>query len=493
MTKSSQHSSIKEKLDHHVIFCADARLASKGSEAELECVLFLLKVFRLETVGDYRLLVNYNVKDGRQGNSLEVDVVVINRLGIFLLEIKNWHGSIEASDHEWVHHISKGRDHVEKNVLQLIEHKARVFHSQLFKNGGAFSHLHQVSVIGVVVLVQGLQSFISRGNDNTRRIVDLSHQLTEILSTQEQLHRGTQSRSLSDTEIQLLCKSLHTRHQRRDDRIGKYRILENLGERGLCKTFKVLDTLVDRRYLRLKRYELPSLDRATMEICLHHYKHSIDAYVALGTHPNLLATVDCGDNAPNQQDIFFEITELPTGPGLDEVMRLKTRLLQKMSLTQQLIFLKAISLALQHAHNHKDDNGKSAPVFHRNICPETVFQMRDELGTVKLGDFDFAKFGTKTISVPGQTLIDKPYTAPELLADSSQASARSDIYALGVLWYFMASLPYAPKQFNRQEIDSLNLPGDLAALLKQMTADDPSERPEKIEEVLALLSTYKEA
>jgi serine/threonine protein kinase len=161
-----------------------------------------------------------------------------------------------------------------------------------------------------------------------------------------------------------------------------------------------------------------------------------------------------------------------------------------MSFARQLSFLKPVSLALQHAHNHKDARGKPSPVYHRNICPETVFQMRD--GTVKLGDFDFAKFGDETISVPGQTLIAKPYTAPELLKNSSQASARSDIYALGVLWYFMASLPATPKQFNPAEIDALELPEHARTLLKRMTANNPLERPAKIEEVLEVLSEYRE-
>lgn len=163
---------------------------------------------------------------------------------------------------------------------------------------------------------------------------------------------------------------------------------------------------------------------------------------------------------------------------------------RKMSFAHQLSFLKPISLALQHAHNHKDAYGNPTPVYHRNICPETVFQMRD--GTVKLGDFDFAKFGDKTISVPGQTLIAKPYTAPELLDNSSQASARSDIYALGVLWYFMASLPNEPKQFNPAEIDTLELPEYVCTLIKRMTVAKPFERPEKIEEVLEVLSTYRD-
>jgi hypothetical protein len=487
MATSRDHSNGKGKLDHHVTFCADADFAVKGSQAERESVQFLLNSLQGKTVGDYRLLVNYNVMERGRGNSLEVDVVVINRLGIFLLEIKDWSGTIEAFDDVWVYRGSQQR----KNAWKSIDRKARVLHSQLFETDGAFPHLNQVSVIGLVVLTQGLRSFVSRGNDNTQRIVDLSPRLVEALSTQRLLHRGARSRPLSDPQIRAIREALYKQHQPRDVIVHNYRVVKALALRDLCDTFEAQHTQIATRQVRLKRYQLPSLEQAMMEISIHHFQRSIQAVSALGSHPHLLTPLDFfADDIRQQEDVFYEITELPTGPGLDEVMRSRTQLGRKMSFAHQLSFLKPISLALQHAHNHKDADGKPTPVYHRNICPETVFQMRD--GTVKLGDFDFAKFGDKTISVPGQILIAKPYTAPELLKNSSQASARSDIYALGVLWYFMASLPSVPQQFNPAEIDTLELPEHGRALLKRMTAETPLERPERIEEMLDALSTYRE-
>jgi len=470
-----------------VTFCADADFAVKGSQAERESIQFLLNSLQIETVGDYRLLVNYNIMEKGSSNSLEVDVVVINRLGIFLLEIKDWRGNIEAFDDVWVVRGSQRR----KNAWKPIDRKAKVLHSQLFEMGGAFPHMSEVSVIGMVVLTQGLRSFVSRGKDNTQRIVDLSSRLTEALSTHRLLHRGTGSRPLSDSEIQTIQKTLYKQHQPKDVVVHNYRVVKSLALRDLCDTFEAQHTQIATRQVRLKRYQLPSLEQAMMEISIHHFQRSVQAVSALGFPPHLLPTLDFfADDISQREDVFYEITELPTGPGLDDVMRSRTRQDRKMSFAHQLSFLKPICLALQHAHNHKDAHGQSTPVYHRNICPETVFQMRD--GTVKVGDFDFAKFGDETISVPGQTLIAKPYTAPELLKNSSQANARSDIYALGVLWYFMSSLPAWPEQFKAAEIDTLELPEQAHALLKRMTAENPLERPEKIEEVLEVLSAYQE-
>lgn len=493
MTTDNHDNDNRKKLARHVTFCAEADFAVKGSQAERECVQFLLNSLDVATVGDYRLLVNYNVMEGgrgnsgSRGNSLEVDVVVINRLGIFLLEIKDWHGSIEAFDDVWVFRGS----HERKNAWKSIDRKARVLHSQLFEKSGAFPHMSQVSVIGIVVLTQGLRTFVSHGSDNTQRIVDLSPRLTETLSTHRQLHRGSRSRPLSDAEIQAIQQALYKKHRPSDTVVHSYRVTKALALRDLCETFQAQHTQIPDLQVRLKRYQLPSLEQAMMEISITHFQRSIQAVNALGSHPHILATRDFfADDIRHQENVFYEITDLPTGPGLDEVMRTRTRLGKKITFAQQISILEPISLALQHAHNHKDAQGKPTPVYHRNICPETVFQMRD--GTVKLGDFDFAKFGEKTISVPGQTLIAKPYTAPELLKNSSQASARSDIYALGVLWYFMANQPNKPKQFNPAEIDTLDLPAHARSFIKRMTAENHHERPGKIEEVLEVLATYRE-
>src|SRR6266567_1939561 len=171
---NNKHNNNRKKLDRHVTFCADADFAVTGSQAERESIQFLLNSLQIETVGDYRLLVNYNIMEKGSSNSLEVDVVVINRLGIFLLEIKDWRGNIEAFDDVWVVRGSQRR----KNAWKPIDRKAKVLHSQLFEMGGAFPHMSEVSVIGMVVLTQGLRSFVSRGKDNTQRIVDLSSRLT---------------------------------------------------------------------------------------------------------------------------------------------------------------------------------------------------------------------------------------------------------------------------------------------------------------------------
>lgn len=486
MTISNHSQNSSQKLERHVRFCDTAKFAVKGSQAERECVQFLLKTLQIENVGDYRLLVNYNIVEKGRGNSLEVDVLAINRMGIFLLEVKDWHGKIEARDESW---LVNGRDE-RQNPATLIASKARVLHSQLFGRSGVFPHMGKVSVTGLVVMTQGLRNFTLQGHDNGDRILALGQRLTRALSSTWLLHRGSGSRLLSDAEILEISESLYTRHQSPETVIHGYRVVDHLVLRDNCDTFVAQNARIGTQRVRLKRYQLPSLEQAVMKLNIPLFERSVETMGALGSHPHLLTTLGFfTDDIRHREDVFYEFTELPTAPGLDEVMQHWERSGRKMSFAQQLAFLQAISQGLRHAHNFKDASGKPMPVYHRNICPETVFQMRD--GTIKLGDFDFSKFGDRTISVPGQTLLAKPYTAPELLLNSSNASPQSDIYALGVLWYFMASLPARREHFEPATINALDLPEPARALLKRMTAAKPGERPARIEEVLAALVTLQ--
>lgn len=487
---------ISKLRDHHVIYCTTGVHAVKGTEAEQKTVEYLLKNLDETIVGDYRLLVNYNIMEqdqtGKRGNSLEVDVVVINRLGIFLLEVKDWRGTIEGYDDVWVF---KGR--VERpNAWKSVDLKSRVLYNQLFGKSGKFRNLDQVSVIGLVVLTQGVRLYERLGSDNIERIVDLNNALIEGLSSHRLLHRRYGSAPLSDQQIKKeISPFLHHAHVPPENVVRDYRLERILSEGDLYSiAFEAQHMTIPNLRVRLKRYQLPSLLQSRMDEDLHHFQRSVQALSALEdeySHPNILRTRDFLDDNLHRPDVFYEVTELPTGPSLAEVMEMNVQQGRKMSLIKQLVFLESVGKALRHAHNHKNPNGRGAPIYHRNICPETIFQMRND--TIKLGDFDFAKMvGERSVTKPGTVLIEKDYTAPEILKFPSLANATSDIYALGVLWYFMACLPQEPKKFDPALIDDLALPQEARTLLKRMTAEKPYDRPQKIEEVLEELGHIKE-
>ncbi len=477
----------------HVTFCPQAnRILDRGLEAEWRTAGYLYENLREKEwkVGNYRILVNYNLPL-RGADSREIDLVVINKFGVFLLEVKSWLGTIEAYDDNWIVEGSIKRD----NAVESINSKARIFYGQMFGPQGRLSALRDVSVTGMVVLTERQSDFHNYSSCDPKAIVRLDQDLLHTISSTELLFRGRHSRMLSDQDIEDVYEIIHGKHQaRRDELVENYRIIRKLRDGDLFEEYEAQNVNVANQRVRVKRYKLQKLSEplTAMADTVRQFKRSVEVVSALGNNsPHILNTMNFFPDE-KRPDIFFEITELVNGQRLDEIME-ETR--RGLSLDEQLDYLEPLCEALQIAHNHKEE-GKKRPVYHRNVSPETVFVTHEKV--VKLADFDFAKYGTQTITQPGRVLIDKPFTAPEVLEVPSLATAASDIYALGMLWYFLARLPnYDPNanispELAAAKIDTFNLPEAARALMKKMIAWQAAARPRKIEEVTSELKKLRQ-
>jgi serine/threonine protein kinase len=473
------HKRSRVNLGDRVTFCPRVNnIKDRGSEAELRTVGFLYENLDAREVGNYRILVNYNFPT-HGTDTREVDLLVINKFGVFLLDVKGWLGMIDAYDDTWLIDKKIKRE----NPVASVNAKARILHTQLFGPQGRLKALRDMGVTGLVVLVQGLHKFQNKSSSNSKAVVGLDHTLLQAISTTDLLFRGKLSRMLSDKDINDLYKAIYSTHQAtKDELVENYRILKELSFGDLFDAYEAENINIVTQHVRLKHYQLLKLSQPIREVDIRQFKRSMEAVFSLGFHPNILISLNFFPD-PTRPDVFYEVTELVNGWRLDEIMAKTQRTL---SLEEQLVYLEPLCAALDHAHNHKGPDGKNKPVYHRNICPETIFVTNDNI--VKLGDFDFAKFGNETITVPGQTLIEKPFTAPEVLDNPSSASPVSDIYALGVLWYFLACLPAQNPTFKTSsintQIDVLALPEAARTLMKRMMAPRPFDRPQSAKEVL---------
>jgi len=116
---------------------------------------------------DSVVLVNYYLP--KPPGTLEIDLVVINRNGVYLLEVKHWTGTIEADGVHWRHQSGELRD----SPIVNIEYKARMMHSFLQSRG--WGH---VSVVGLVVLSKGKGAFRST-DPNAHKVFGLHESLIE--------------------------------------------------------------------------------------------------------------------------------------------------------------------------------------------------------------------------------------------------------------------------------------------------------------------------
>jgi hypothetical protein len=479
-------------MKDHITFCPQPnRLLDRGVEGEQRTASYLYDHLISQNPGDYRILVNYNFPQ-RGNNTLEIDLLVINTFGLFLLEVKNWVGTIKAYDDGWVYNNGENRE----NVFAINSNKSKVIHSYLSKSAIPTLSFkpRNISVTSLIVLARGTQKFQNMSHHDVQGVVGIDESLTHALTSTDLLHYGQRSPRLNNQDIKLIYNTLFHSHQSNNEEIvGDYRLLRKVRHSTLFEEFESQNIHVASQYVRLKAYRLNILanERVT-ERTITQFKRDLEVVNSLGYHPNIVWTIQFFPD-PRYYGLYYEVTEPINGPRLDEYIAQRRSEQHAFSFAEQITILDALCQALQHAHNHTP-----TPIYHRNISTETVFITRNDRTqreVIKLADFDFAKFGVHTINPmrPGHPLVNTIFTAPEVLRNASDARAYSDIYALGILWLFLALVPHhtLPTTFTHQNtheyVALLQLPDPARVLLQRMTTFESTQRPQTIEEVIAIL------
>jgi serine/threonine-protein kinase PpkA len=171
---------------------------------------------------------------------------------------------------------------------------------------------------------------------------------------------------------------------------------------------------------------------------------------------------------------------------------LKQRLKDCVPVEEALDILHQIASALEYAH----DKG----IVHRDVKPENIMFRDDEGTEAVLTDFGIAKTGSlqSDFTRAGMVVGTPRYMSPEQ-AEGRAASARSDIYALGIILYEMLTglPPYGAGESMAILYSHINDPipdlprryRDLQPLFADMVAKDPQLR---VADCTALLERLEE-
>ncbi len=220
--------------------------------------------------------------------------------------------------------------------------------------------------------------------------------------------------------------------------IGRYRIVRMIGEGGMGVVYEA-EQDHPRRTVALK---LLKAGLARPEL-LRRFERESEALGRL-QHPGIAQIFEAGtaDTDLGRQPYFA--MELVRGLPLLEYAKS-----QALNTRQRLELMARICDAVQHAHQRG--------IIHRDLKPNNI--PVDQSGQPKILDFGVARIvdrGTEstTQTNAGDLIGTLAYMSPEqVLGDSLEIDARSDIYALGVVLYeLLAGRP--PYQVSRNVVES---------------------------------------
>ncbi len=205
--------------------------------------------------------------------------------------------------------------------------------------------------------------------------------------------------------------------------VGRYHILEQLGEGGMATVFKAYDTRLERE-VAIKVIRRDAFPVEQHELILKRFEREAKALAKLN-HPNIVGAIDYGE----YEDSPYLV--MPYFPGGTLKARLMQQPGQSISWQEAAEIILPIARALQFAHEQN--------IIHRDIKASNILLTLS--GEPMLSDFGIAKIldnaDTSALTGSGAAIGTPEYMAPEQW--TGKTSPQSDMYSLGVVFYEMVT------------------------------------------------------
>jgi serine/threonine protein kinase/WD40 repeat protein len=230
------------------------------------------------------------------------------------------------------------------------------------------------------------------------------------------------------------------------DRIGHYKLLQQIGEGGMGTVWMAEQHEPVRRKVALKVVKL-GMDTKQVIARFEAERQAL----ALMDHPNIAKVLDA---AATETGRPYFVMELVRGIKITDYCDRSN-----LSTTERLGLFIKICQAIQHAHQKG--------IIHRDIKPSNILVTVQEDGTPspKIIDFGIAKatagqsLTDKTLFTAFEQFIGTPaYMSPEQAEMTAiDIDTRSDIYSLGILLYELLTgkTPFDPKDLLASGLDAM--------------------------------------
>jgi serine/threonine protein kinase/tetratricopeptide (TPR) repeat protein len=267
-------------------------------------------------------------------------------------------------------------------------------------------------------------------------------------------------------------------------RIGKYEIVSRIGQGAMGEVYKAHDPVLN-RFVAVKTMTgvLTSDDEL-----VERFRREAQSAARLN-HVNIVTVYDFGE----EQGRFYMAMELLEGVDLKEVIGARglNDLWDKLDVMEQV----ADGLAFAHAQG----------VVHRDLKPANIRVLPS--GRVKIMDFGLARMNTTSEMTRSGMVMGTPnYMSPEQVR-GERADARSDVFALGAVFYellagrkafqadSMHTILFKVLEEQPEPVERLvpDLPARFVHLIERALQKDPQQRFQHAGEMRDSLRMVREA
>lgn len=262
--------------------------------------------------------------------------------------------------------------------------------------------------------------------------------------------------------------------------IGNYRLIRLLGRGGMGAVYEAVHVGVGgRAAIKLLRDE--AIDNPDITQRFFDEARAANAV----EHPSIIKIFDSGQTSDGLCYLAMEYLD-------GETLAHRIKVLGQLSVASAIRFARQAASALAAVHQRG--------LIHRDLKPENLMIVQDPESVggerIKVLDFGIARLTADLRSGDGTTetgiVLGTPtYMSPEQCHGAKQVTSQSDVYSLGIILYKMLAgkTPFSSQGLGaliamhlteipaRIEQHNSKVPPPLSALLSEMLAKSPTERP----------------